>query len=98
MDFKHVLSFLAMSVIVALIAGCNKAENEDLRCFKNISLEEWPLTDCSTSTSPVRDLVAYKLLGVPYEWEQDWMGGTLSLISNSKTRINAAAPTEHIRT
>jgi hypothetical protein len=29
MDFKHVLSFLAMSVTVALIAGCNKAENEE---------------------------------------------------------------------
>ena len=38
-------------------------------------------TDCSTSTKPARDLVAYKLLGVPYKWEQDWLGGRVYVIN-----------------
>ena len=45
-----------------------------------IPLTDWPQTDCSTSTQPLRDLVAYKLLEVPYTWEVDWMSGTTYII------------------
>ena len=65
-------------MLVAMLSGCRGNDNPE-GDLKGIKLEDWPLTDCSTSTRPVRDLVAYKLLGVPYKWEVDWMSGTTFL-------------------
>ena len=62
-----------------LLSACGKDDNDDKTVF-GIFLAEWPKTDCSTSTRPVRDLVAYKLLGVPYKWEVDWLSGTSYII------------------
>lgn len=42
--------------------------------LKDVSWEEWPATDCSTSTRPARDIIAYNLLGIPHYWDVDWMG------------------------
>ena len=68
------------ALLVAVLSGCDGIGNseEDL---KGVKLEDWPLTDCSTSTRPVRDLVAYKLLGVPYKWEEDWVGSPTYIIT-----------------
>ena len=87
--FEGVRSYLDMRMItkriicsallVAMLSGCNGIDNPE-GDLKGIKMEEWPLTDCSTSTRPVRDLVAYKLLGVPYKWELDWMSGTTYII------------------
>ena len=63
-----------------LLAACGKTDDSDFT-LSGISFEEWPLTDCSTSTRPVRDLVAYKLLGIPYQWEEDWMGSPTYIIT-----------------
>ena len=70
---------LCFAVLAAALCGCggNVVPEVDL---EDVRLEDWPLTDCSTSTRPVRDLVAYKLLGVPYKWEQDWMGSPTYII------------------
>ena len=62
-----------------MLGGCRGIDSPE-GDLKGITLEDWPLTDCSTSTRPVRDLVAYKLLGVPYKWEVDWMSGTTYII------------------
>ena len=62
-----------------MLVGCRGIDNPE-GDLKGIKLEDWPLTDCSTSTRPVRDLVAYQLLGVPYKWEVDWMSGTTYII------------------
>ena len=71
---------ICIATLVAMLSGCSGIDNPggDL---KGIKLEDWPLTDCSTSTKPARDLVAYKLLGVPYKWEQDWLGGRVYVIN-----------------
>ena len=66
-------------MLVAMLSGCRGIDNPE-GDLKDIKLEDWPRTDCSTSTRPVRDLVAYKLLGVPYKWEVDWMSGTTYII------------------
>ncbi len=63
-----------------MLIGCNGIDSPEYD-LKDIKLEEWPLTDCSTSTRPVRDLVAYKLLGIPYQWEEDWMGSPTYIIT-----------------
>ena len=62
-------------VVVTAAIGCGKIGDSETTLSK-VKFEDWPLTDCSTSTSPVRDLVAYKLLGVPYNWEVDMIGGS----------------------
>ncbi|MBP5720960.1 MAG: substrate-binding domain-containing protein [Bacteroidales bacterium] len=69
-----------MIVILTGLCGCNVIGNPEID-LKDVKLEDWPQTDCSTSTRPVRDLVAYKLLGVPYKWEVDWMSGTTYIIT-----------------
>ncbi len=73
----HILSCTAL--LAATFCGCGGKEIPEVD-LNDVNLEEWPLTDCSTSTRPVRDLVAYNLLGVPYKWELDWMG-SLTYIS-----------------
>jgi phosphate transport system substrate-binding protein len=71
---------LFAALLQAGLCGCKEKENPEYD-LKDVSLAEWPQTDCSTSTRPVRDLVAYQLLGVPYQWEVDWMGGMTYIIA-----------------
>ena len=77
---KKVLHILiSVTLLAATFWGCGGIEIPEVD-LNDVKLEEWPLTDCSTSTRPVRDLVAYNLLGVPYKWELDWMGSTTYII------------------
>ena len=46
------LYIFASSLILTLFASCDK-ENIVFNDFKDITFEEWPRTDCSTSTRPV---------------------------------------------
>ena len=71
---------VGIALLIAGLCGCNGIDIPEYD-LKDIKLEEWPLTDCSTSTRPVRDLVAYKLLGIPYQWEEDWMGSPTYIIT-----------------
>lgn len=71
---------LCAALLQAGLCGCERTENLPEPVLEKVSLADWPQTDCSTSTRPVRDLVAYRLLGVPYQWEVDWMGGRTYII------------------
>lgn len=73
------LCILASLLMLASFNSCDE-ENMDFNDFKNLTFEEWPRTDCSTSTRPVRDIVAYNLLSIPYKWEEDWMGSCTYII------------------
>ena len=66
------------ALLQAGLCGCHEKMETGL---EKVSMDEWPLTDCSTSTRPVRDLIAYNLLGVPYQWMGDWMGGMVYIIA-----------------
>ena len=81
---KKGLFFLA----ALLLSACGKVD--DPADLKDVKLEDWPLTDCSTSTMPVRDIVAYELLGVPWEWGVDWMGGKTYIIYPDFTGAEAS--------
>ena len=72
---------LCAALLQAGLCGCERTENLPEPVLEKVSLADWPQTDCSTSTRPVRDLVAYRLLGVPYQWEVDWMGGSTYIIT-----------------
>ena len=87
---KTILNFaLFAALLQAGVCGCEEKENLEVN-LDGLTLKEWPQTDCSTSTRPVRDLVAYHLLGVPYQWEVDWMGGMTYIITPD---FNTAAST-----
>ena len=62
-----------------MLSGCHGIENPE-GDLKGIKLEDWPMTDCSTSTGPVRDIVAYSLLGIPYHWDIDWLGARTYIV------------------
>ena len=70
---------ICYAALVALLSGCNGIENPE-GDLKGIKLEDWPMTDCSTSTGPVRDIVAYSLLGIPYHWDIDWLGASTYIV------------------
>ena len=64
---------------LTLLLSCNKVNDLD-NVLTDVPWEEWPHTDCSTSTSPTRDLVAFKLLGIPYTWEVSFLSGSEYMI------------------
>lgn len=87
MEINITRCFSVIAIVSLLIACDNKEDvpepnpgNQE-STIDSISWNEWPQTDCSTSTRPVRDLVAYKLLNVPYEWQVDWMSMTTYIIA-----------------
>ena len=75
----HAYSVVLAALLAAGLIGCTNSAQPEV-VLDGITLDEWPKTDCSTSTKPARDLVAYKLLGVPYKWEVDWMGSPTYII------------------
>ena len=48
--------------------------------IEGLTLDNFPYMDCSTSTSPLRDMVMYELLGIPYEWGMDVVSGSMYAI------------------
>ncbi len=61
----------AIFLLVAIIActGCNKEkQGEKFTGIENISFENYPKVDGSTSASVLNVTVACKMLGVPYQW------------------------------
>ena len=65
---KKLNRIICIATFVAILSGCSGIGNPE-GDLKNIKLEEWPLTDCSTSTKPA------------YKWEQDWLGGRVYVIN-----------------
>ena len=47
---------ICFAALVAMLSGCHGIDNPE-GDLKGIKLEDWPMTDCSTSTGPVRDIV-----------------------------------------
>ena len=82
--YKSLACMMAIAIASMTLAACSSDDENKVddayKALSGISLTDWPLTDCSTSTRPVRDLVAYKLLDIPYKWEVDWMSGTTYII------------------
>jgi len=43
---------------------------------EGLTSSNFPFIDCSTSTSPLRDLVMYNILDMPYKWLMDFVTGS----------------------
>ena len=76
----HSLLFLVLLAIAAC-KGPSHFEFEDPNAVDDfvidgLSLDTFPFIDCSTSTSPLRDMVMYTLLDIPYTWGLDILSGS----------------------
>ena len=72
-----------LPLLALLCAACDKpaAISPDPNAvddfeIKGLTLDNFPYMDCSTSTSPLRDMVMYELLDIPYEWGMDVVTGS----------------------
>lgn len=75
---------LYLGIAAGLVASCSIQEEnfEDPNAvddfeIKGLTLDNFPFMDCSTSTSPLRDMVMYELLGIPYYWDLDFFSGSM---------------------
>ncbi|MDR2968731.1 MAG: substrate-binding domain-containing protein [Tannerellaceae bacterium] len=62
------LSFILIFSMIVICTGCNKDDEEVFTGIENISFENYPKVDGSTSSSVLNMMVACKLLGVSYRW------------------------------
>lgn len=67
MDKKVKVIILSICVLM----GCTKDEMPDPFLIEGISMENYPKVDCSTSTQILQSLIACKLLGVGYDWNEN---------------------------
>jgi len=68
---------IALKTVLVLCAYiiCTSCDKEELNFvgIENISFENYPKVDCSTSANPLNIMVACKLLGIRYSW-YDFLG------------------------
>jgi phosphate transport system substrate-binding protein len=59
-------------VLCSIIVCTSCKKDDDFKGIENISFENYPIVDCSTSASPLNVMIACKLLGLRYTWD-DWL-------------------------
>ena len=78
---KHFTLLILGLLAVAACGKTNKYEYvdpdaEDDFTIEGLTWQDFPFIDCSTSTSPLRDMVMYTLLDIPYEWGINILSGS----------------------
>lgn len=73
---NYKLLMLATFALFTMLLGSCKKETKLQFSIAGISTQNYPVVDGSTSTSPLQNLIACKLLGIPYVWQpgifSDW--------------------------
>lgn len=59
----------ALALFMLLLTNCKKSEVGPPFKIDGISTANFPVIDGSTSTGPLQNLIACKLLGIPYSWD-----------------------------
>ena len=62
--------FFRLALICLIFVSCKKETNNLPFTIEGITMENYPKVDGSTSTDPLNRLIACKLLGYNYKWEQ----------------------------
>ena len=84
-------TLLLRIAMLLIVSGCQS--NDD---YSWVNRETWPVTDCSTSTSPVRDIIAYNLMGISYDWEIDWLGSGTYIIMPDYSKTDSFSYSESL--
>lgn len=75
---------------MTLCVSCNKDEKPRGPMIEGLTLENFPVMDGSTSTKPLIDLAAAKLLGYKSEWVES-SGDIITDLPTSSKRKNCCA-------
>ena len=73
MKKKIIIKSIILSLCILM--GCAKDEVPDLFLIEGITMDNYPKVDCSTSTQILQSLIACKLLGMSYNWQEDLIFG-----------------------
>ena len=75
---KRLMSFLLIALLAGACETFSTPEPEEVADFKivGLTLNNFPFIDCSTSTSPLRDMVMYSLLDISWRWGLDIASGS----------------------
>ena len=77
-------NFRYLLLAALAVCSCTKsdrqfvfADPDEVQNFRieGLTLDNFPFVDCSTSTSPLRDIVMYNLLDIPYSWGKNLISG-----------------------
>jgi len=73
LPFSGIIFLISISMIFSL-SNCEKTPNDEKIKVNldNITMNNYPKVDGSTSTHPLQVLIACKLLGVEYSWMPGW--------------------------
>ena len=86
------LTLLSLTLLSLTFLSCEKEEAENTPPFtiEGITMDNYPRVDGSTSTDPLNRLIACKLLGFDYKWEQ-------SIITNGDWFLRTDIPEDLIK-
>jgi phosphate transport system substrate-binding protein len=68
--FPRILAYAIVFIIVFSFTGCENTPEDVINDFyiDNLTIDNYPKVDGSTSTEPLQIIIASKLLGVDYTW------------------------------
>ncbi len=69
-NIKFAVSIAAYILFLFIFSNCRKTAVKPPFFIEGISTANFPVIDGSTSTAPLQNLIACRLLGFPYSWEQ----------------------------
>ena len=75
---RRLFSFLLILLLAGSCETFTTPDPDEVEDFEiaGLSLENFPFIDCSTSTSPLRNIVMYSLLGISWQWGFDVVSGS----------------------
>lgn len=92
-----------MPLLVVLVTACGTPitpDNPDNPANKisieGLTLDNFPFMDCSTSTSPLRNMIMFTLLDIPFQWGLDIVSGSQYNIYWSLPKGMKQGSPEHI--
>ena len=89
-----------MALLAILVTACKPSigqDNPDNKISINgLTLDNFPFMDCSTSTSPLRNMIMFTLLDIPFEWGVNLITGSqYEIMWNLPEGMNPGSP-EHV--
>lgn len=81
---KNALSRFVVCTLTLMAASCGGLETYEYEdpnavddfAIPGLTLDNFPFIDCSTSTSPLRNMVMFHLLDIPYRWGFNVVSGS----------------------
>ena len=98
-------SFLYLLIAAFAACSCTKSGNQflfadpdEVKDFRieGLTMDNFPFVDSSTSTSPLRDIVMFNLLDIPYYWGLNFISGAEYQLHYDLTEGMEIGSPEHV--